>query len=96
MDADFSRVGALVHESQRRSRRQFATALTARFVLQLPLCHVEVFLRSRFDFFRYKRNLGDRLRARDADAQVVEARLACNIFNRMAELGMSASFAVRV
>ena len=45
-------------------------------------------------FMRYKRILGDRLHARDADAQAVEARLACNILNRMAELGMPASYAV--
>jgi hypothetical protein len=47
-------------------------------------------------FMRYKRILGDRLRARDADAQDVEARLACNILNRMTELGMPASYAVRM
>lgn len=45
-------------------------------------------------FFRFKAILGDRLRARDADAQSVEARLACNILNRTTELGMSASYAV--
>jgi hypothetical protein len=47
-------------------------------------------------FFRYKRMLGDHLHARDGDAQVVEARLACNILNRMTELGMPASYAVRL
>jgi hypothetical protein len=47
-------------------------------------------------FFRYKRILGDRLHARDGDAQVVEARLACNLLNRMAELGMPASYLVRM
>jgi hypothetical protein len=47
-------------------------------------------------FMRYKKILGDRLRARDADAQVVEARLACSILNRMVELGMPASYAVRM
>jgi hypothetical protein len=45
-------------------------------------------------FMRYKRPLGDRLHARVGDAQVVEARLACNILNRMAELGMPVSCAV--
>ncbi|MFT6080373.1 MAG: hypothetical protein ACJAYX_003918 [Planctomycetota bacterium] len=45
---------------------------------------------------RYKRMLGDRLHARDADGQSVEARLACNILNRMTELGMPASYAVRM
>ena len=47
-------------------------------------------------FFRYKRILGDRLHARDADAQADEARLACNILNRMTELGMPASYTVRM
>ncbi|MGK0521648.1 MAG: hypothetical protein ACJAUC_004365, partial [Planctomycetota bacterium] len=47
-------------------------------------------------FFRYKKILGDRLHARDGDAQVVEARLACNILNRMTELGMPASYAVGI
>jgi hypothetical protein len=47
-------------------------------------------------FMRYKLMLGDRLRARDAVAQSVEARLACNILNRMVELGMPASYAVRM
>ena len=45
-------------------------------------------------FFRYKRMLGDDLRSRGADAQVVEARLACNILNRMIELGRPRSYAV--
>tara|TARA_R110002073_G_scaffold151404_1_gene305566 strand:+ start:429 stop:569 length:141 start_codon:yes stop_codon:yes gene_type:complete len=43
---------------------------------------------------RYQKILGDRLQARDADGQVVEARLACDILNRTAELGMSVSNAV--
>ena len=45
---------------------------------------------------RYKLMLGDGLHARDADAHSVEARLACNILNRMIEPGMPASFAVRM
>jgi hypothetical protein len=45
---------------------------------------------------RYQRILGDRLHARDGEAQVVEARLACNILNRMGELGMPVSYAVRM
>jgi hypothetical protein len=47
-------------------------------------------------FFRYESILGNRLHARDADAQVVEARLACNILNRMTELGMPASCPVKM
>ena len=38
--------------------------------------------------------LGGSLRARDRDAQEVEARMACTILNRMAELGMPASCAI--
>jgi len=45
---------------------------------------------------RYKLILGDRLHARHADGQSVEARLACNILNRMTELGMPVSQAVRM
>ena len=45
-------------------------------------------------FFRYKRIIGDGLRARSAGGQVVEARLACNILNRMIALGRAASFAI--
>jgi IS5 family transposase len=45
-------------------------------------------------FFRYKTILGGRLRARDPAAQVVEARVACDILNRMTELGTPESFAV--
>tara|TARA_R110002096_G_scaffold40961_7_gene111183 strand:+ start:1673 stop:1813 length:141 start_codon:yes stop_codon:yes gene_type:complete len=40
--------------------------------------------------------LGDRLHARDGDAQVVEARIACSILNRMSERGMQDSYAVRM
>jgi hypothetical protein len=47
-------------------------------------------------FMRYRLMLGDRLHARDADAQSVEARLACNILNRMADLAVPASYAVRM
>ena len=47
-------------------------------------------------FMRYRKILGDRLQARDTDGQSVEARLACNILNRMTELGMPASYAVRM
>jgi hypothetical protein len=45
-------------------------------------------------FFRYKTILGGRLRARDPAAQVVEACVACDILNRMTELGTPESFAV--
>jgi hypothetical protein len=47
-------------------------------------------------FMRYRKILGDRLHARDADGQSVEARLACSILNRMTELGMPAAYAVRM
>ena len=38
-------------------------------------------------FFRYKQIVGDRLRARHAGAQRTEAVIACNVLNRMLELG---------
>ena len=45
-------------------------------------------------FFRYKSIIGDRLRARHSNAQDAEALIACNILNRMTELGRPASFAI--
>ncbi len=45
-------------------------------------------------FFRYKSILGDRLRARSPGGQVVESELACNVLNRMTELGRPESFAI--
>jgi hypothetical protein len=45
-------------------------------------------------FFRYKSILGARLRARHAKAQDAEASIACNILNRMTELGRPTSFAI--
>ena len=44
--------------------------------------------------FRYKSLLGDGLRARTADGQVVETVLACNVLNRMTELGRPKSVAI--
>ncbi len=45
-------------------------------------------------FFRYKRILGGRLRARDPAAQKVEVRLGCNVLNKMLELGAASSIAI--
>ncbi len=45
-------------------------------------------------FFRYKRIIGDRLRATDRVAQKREALIGCAVLNRMAELGMPESIAV--
>src|SRR4051812_4100911 len=45
--------------------------------------------------FRYKTLLGPRLHARTLAAQKVEARVACSVINRMAELGMPISQRVR-
>ena len=45
-------------------------------------------------FFRYKSIIGDRLRGRHPKAQEAEVLLACNILNRMTELGRSASYAI--
>ena len=44
-------------------------------------------------FFRYRTVFGDRLRARPRDGQAVEARMACDILNRMAVLGRPKSCA---
>ncbi len=45
-------------------------------------------------FFRYKSIIGDRLRTRHPGAQETEAAIACNILNRLTELGRPASFAI--
>ena len=45
-------------------------------------------------FFRYKSIIGEALRARTPGGQVVEALLACNVLNRMTELGRPVSFAI--
>ena len=45
-------------------------------------------------FFRYKSILGDGLRARSPAAQGTEAVLACNILNRMTELGRPMSYSI--
>jgi hypothetical protein len=45
-------------------------------------------------FFRYKSIIGDRLRARHPKSQEAEAVIACNILNRMAEIGQPESFAI--
>jgi transposase len=46
-------------------------------------------------FFRYKSIIGDCLRARHPRSQEAEAVIACNILNRMAELGRPQSFAMK-
>ena len=45
-------------------------------------------------FFRYKLIIGDRLRAQHPKAQEAEARIACNILNRMTELGRPVSYSI--
>ena len=45
-------------------------------------------------FFRYKTNVGPRLRARNPESQRAEAVITCNILNRMPGLGMPESFPV--
>ncbi|MCP5067636.1 MAG: IS5 family transposase [bacterium] len=45
-------------------------------------------------FFRYKTIIGDRLRARGEAGRKVEARIACEILNRMTELGRPESVAI--
>ena len=44
--------------------------------------------------FRYKRLIGDRLRAKKPGAQAKEAMIAVNVINRMVGLGMPRSEAV--
>ena len=46
-------------------------------------------------FFRYKSILGDRLRARTPGAQKAETLIACNVLNRMLEIGRPVSVAIR-
>ena len=46
-------------------------------------------------FFRYKRIIGDRMRAVDMAAQKREGLIGCAVLNRMAELLMPESIAVR-
>jgi len=46
-------------------------------------------------FFRHKSIFGDRLRARASGAQEVDALIACNVLNRMFELGRTASVAIK-
>ena len=43
---------------------------------------------------RYKRVLGDSLRARTYESQKREAMMGCNVLNRMAELGKPESRAI--
>jgi len=44
---------------------------------------------------RYKKRFGGRLSARNEEAQRNEVLTACNILNRMTELGMPNSIALR-
>lgn len=46
-------------------------------------------------FFRYKTIVGDRLRARGEAGRRVEACIACDVLNRMTELGRPESVAIR-
>jgi hypothetical protein len=45
--------------------------------------------------FRYKTVIGRRLHARNLPTQRTEAKIGCNVLNRMAALGMPASARVR-
>ena len=45
-------------------------------------------------FFRFKSIVGGRLRARQGDTRATEALIACNVLNRMFELGMPRSVAI--
>ena len=45
-------------------------------------------------YFRYKTIIGPGLRSRHPEAQEAEAVIACNILNRMTDLGMPESLAI--
>ena len=45
-------------------------------------------------FYRYKQIVGGRLRAINLEAQTTEVSIACNVLNRMAEMGRPESHAV--
>ncbi len=45
-------------------------------------------------FFRLKSIIGDRIRARHPNGQEAEALIACNILNRMTEMGRPESYAI--
>jgi hypothetical protein len=45
-------------------------------------------------FYRYKRIIGGRLRAKNEDAQKQEAAIGCALLNRMLEIGEPLSYAV--
>ncbi len=45
-------------------------------------------------FFRYKSIIGEALRARTPGGQEAEAVLACNVLNRMTELGRPESCSI--
>jgi transposase len=47
-------------------------------------------------FYRYKTIVGPRLRARHPESQKAEVVIACNILNRMTDLGMPESLAIEV
>ncbi len=47
-----------------------------------------------FSAARYKRTLGDGLRACNYESQKREAMIGCNVLNRMAELGKPESQAI--
>lgn len=55
-------------------------------------CHHQA--RAENAFFRYNAIVGPRLRARHLESQEAEAVIACNILNRMTDLGMSESLAI--
>ncbi len=50
--------------------------------------------RALYLFFRHKRTLGNSLLARGYESQKREARIGCNVMNRMAELGKPESQAI--
>jgi hypothetical protein len=81
-----------------RATQPIETALTLRLIFRLPFRQTEGVLTSLFKMMGIglsapparganKSTIGDRLRARRLQPQETEALIACNILNRMTELG---------
>ena len=58
------------------------------------LADTPLFVDSRASRFRYKSIIGDGLRARTPGGRQTETLLACNVLNRMTELGRPASYSI--
>jgi len=72
------------------------TSLTLRLVFHLPLRQSGYYLQSHAEnaFYRYKKIIGGRMRAKNDDALKREAAIGCIILNKMLEMGEPLSYAV--